>query len=335
MDRFHTLIATFFSPYFWTTNQLWPAVQQVSWRWVTGNFYLSVRAREPVREIDREKERARKGWRRERKRGTRKGMRWRGARGRVEGVRRVERANERASGSLLVHPGKTRDPSGSLSTLTRPRCLVSLIFFPFFPLLFPLKRVDHRNRSVEAIPHSVRSHDRRSDNPARCPRGRVFPTFPPLLYHSGAHAPLIFSLFLSNLPVTYVRLILLPRIDRPSLSPVSFSIRFSHLLEKICVRTEMNRERGTELKREWRSSTVGTAHCHRRHSRSSVHDHSHRSIGLSRRAAPATFKLQLTERTVRNERIAFFYSSSSFRISFSSFPTSFSSFHSSFFIVAF
>lgn len=33
-----------------------------------------------------------------------------------EGERGVQRASERAGGSLLVHSGKTRDPTASLST---------------------------------------------------------------------------------------------------------------------------------------------------------------------------------------------------------------------------
>lgn len=48
--------------FFWPENQLWPAVQQVSWWWVTANFYLSTRATEAGNEetSEREKERKRK-----------------------------------------------------------------------------------------------------------------------------------------------------------------------------------------------------------------------------------------------------------------------------------
>lgn len=38
--------------FFWPENQLWPTVQQVSWWWVTANFYL--RAREQGRQEKRE-----------------------------------------------------------------------------------------------------------------------------------------------------------------------------------------------------------------------------------------------------------------------------------------
>lgn len=114
MDRLHTLIADFF----WLENQLWPMVQQVSWWWVTANFYLSVRAREVEKERRKEREKRR-------------------GRGRV-GEREGARGVQRAGGSLLVHPGKTR-PHRRPLYVDSTRCLVSPIFFSFSLSLFSIR----------------------------------------------------------------------------------------------------------------------------------------------------------------------------------------------------
>lgn len=53
--------------FFWPENQLWPTVQQVSWWWVTANFYLRAweQGRQEKREGERKRERKRKsGWER-------------------------------------------------------------------------------------------------------------------------------------------------------------------------------------------------------------------------------------------------------------------------------
>lgn len=125
--------------FFWPENQLWPTVQQVSWWWVTANFYLRAweQGRQEKWEGKREKERERKE------------EKW---------VREGARGVQRAGGSLLVHPGKTR-PHRQPLYVDSTRCLVSLIFFFLSPPFFPFEHVDHCNRSVEAIPQPVLTAD--------------------------------------------------------------------------------------------------------------------------------------------------------------------------------
>jgi len=131
--------------FFWPESQLWPVVQQVSWRWVTANFYLNVRAREAGNG------RGRGTWRR-----------------RVRRAREGARGVERAGGSLLVHPGKTRPhrqpPSLSLSvslSLSLSLCycrdwLFGIADF-FFPSLFLSPLFFHSNTSTTVIALSKRS----------------------------------------------------------------------------------------------------------------------------------------------------------------------------------
>lgn len=127
IDRLHTLIADFF----WPENQLWPAVQQVSWWWVTANFYLNVRAREDGRKREREKERER------------------GSVG--------ERGSTRSSVSgreSISSPRKNATPLATSLYVESTRCLVSPIFFllsPSFPFFF------HLNTSTTVIALSKQS----------------------------------------------------------------------------------------------------------------------------------------------------------------------------------
>lgn len=104
--------------FFWPENQLWPTVQQVSWWWVTANFYL--RAWEQGRQEKREGKREREGEEEE------------------EWVREGARGVQRAGESLLVHPGKTR-PHRQPLYVDSTRCLVSLIFFLSFSPFFSIR----------------------------------------------------------------------------------------------------------------------------------------------------------------------------------------------------
>jgi len=82
------------------------------------------RKREKEREVEKERERERERERKEEQE--------------EEWVRESERGVQRAGGSLLVHPGKTR-PHRRPLYVDSTRCLVSPIFFSFSLPLFSIR----------------------------------------------------------------------------------------------------------------------------------------------------------------------------------------------------
>lgn len=135
MDRLHTLIADFFgrktsSGQRFNRCRGGGSRQTFIWERESKGGRKSEKEREKVREGEKEEE-------------------W---------VREGARGVQRAGGSLLVHPGKTR-PHRQPLYVDSTRCLVSLIFFFLSPPFFPFEHVDHCNRSVEAIPQPVLTAD--------------------------------------------------------------------------------------------------------------------------------------------------------------------------------
>ena len=125
--------------FFWPENQLWPTVQQVSWWWVTANFYLRAweQGRQEKWEGEREREREREG---ERKSG------W-------------ERVHAEFSGrESISSPRKNATPPAASLRRLDPLFGIADFFLSFSPF-FPFEHVDHCNRSVEAIPQPVLTAD--------------------------------------------------------------------------------------------------------------------------------------------------------------------------------
>lgn len=118
--------------FFWPENQLWPTVQQVSWWWVTANFYLRAweQGRQEKREGKRESERGR-------------------GRGRV-GERGCTRSSASGRESISSPRKNATPPAASLRRLD-PLFGIADFFSFFLPLFF------HSNTSTTVIALSKQS----------------------------------------------------------------------------------------------------------------------------------------------------------------------------------